>query len=88
MLCSLLNAAQLPVSRAIEQSELCSVVLDKGCALRDGDEGDAQGCSLLVQMLLHIYTGGVGALIQYCELGAVVEQSSHAQALLLTCRQQ
>lgn len=36
-------------------------------------------------MLLNIYTGCIGALIQDSILGAVEEEACHANALLLTC---
>ena len=46
---------------------------------------DAQRGGVLVQQLLHVHAGCVGALVQHAEARAVEEQARHAHPLLLAC---
>jgi hypothetical protein len=46
---------------------------------------DVRRVSRPVQMLFHIHTSGVGALIQDAKPRIMVEEAGHAQALLFTC---
>lgn len=40
-----------------------------------------------VEVLLHIDTGGIGALVQDAKFGVLEEQPRHAHPLLLACSQ-
>ncbi len=52
--------------------------------VRDGDTGCAHGAHFVAETLLHVGGDSTGAFIQDCKSWTVIEETSHAEALLLS----
>ena len=81
-----LEAVEGAVALAVEL-EVVVVELEERGAVADGEERDLELARLRVQDVLDVQRYGAGALVQDGELGLVVEETGHGDALLLASRQ-